>query len=171
MKSETYIISLCMGLLIAGCSNETENIQERKTSSVEASDFSLEVSAPATVEAGESMQVQAVLTYRGNEDIDLYHGEPIVRMSYSGEEGANEYNDIGIQSTLQPGGKMKAKKTFDVKKSGTQHVSASTTSLKVDGEYIEGKGKEEAVTDDMGEIPKNAAQSELVVDPIEIETK
>ncbi|MGY4690805.1 hypothetical protein [Salibacterium sp. K-3] len=171
MKSKTYIIYLCMGLLIAGCGKETENVQEMKTSSVEASGFSLEVNAPVSVEAGETMQVKAVLTYHGNEEIDLYYGEPIIELSYSGEQGKKERNDVGVQSTWQPGDKKVVKETFDVEKTVTGEVSASTTSLKVNGEYIEGKGNEEAVTDDMGEIPENAAQSKLRVEAVELEAR
>ncbi|MFZ4453114.1 hypothetical protein [Salibacterium aidingense] len=169
----------CIALLLAACSAETEPASDsdpsgetnRKTSRIEASGFSLKVNAPTVVEAGELIQVEAVLTHNGEEAVDLYHGDPIIRLSYSGDKGIKEYNDIGRVSTLPPGDKKVVKETFKTKKPGAEKVSATTTSLKVDGEYIEGKGNEKAVTDDMGEISKNAAQSKLRVDPIETEAR
>ncbi len=172
-------IWLCICLLLVGCSNgpgsASNGTQDEETdskkSSIEASGFVLEVNVPTVIEEGELIHVKATLKYNGKEEIELYHGEPIIRLSYSGEPGEKEYNDLGKQSTLQSGDKIVIKENFKAMKPGNYKLFASTTILKVGGEYIEGKGNEHAIKDDMNEIAKKATQSLLKLDPMEIEVR
>lgn len=165
-------VALCLFLFIflVGCNKEIQD-SEAITESVEASDFILKVTTPTVMENGETLNVKGMLKYTGDKAVRVFHGEPIIRYSFSGSEEGRMYEDKGFYTTFKPGQTIEINEYFTVTKTGKHKLSTRTTSLEVNGKSIEGVGNEKYIKGNMNERIIELEKSKLTINPIEIQVK
>jgi uncharacterized lipoprotein NlpE involved in copper resistance len=162
------LMLLSFGLL--GCNNEVNN-PEVITERVEASDFVLEVTTPTVVEEGNILKVKGTLTYIGDKTINLFHGGPIIRFTFTGSNETRAYEDRGYITELKTGQTIEIEDEFQASKTGRQSLVARTTLLKVNGELIEGIGNEKYIKENKNERILELKKSKITLEPIEIVVK
>ncbi len=166
--------SILLSVGISGCQEsnrvEVHDTNESK-SKIEASDFVLEITTPAVVEKGSTLKVNGTLTYKGNDTINLFHGGPVVRFTFTGSNETHTFTDIGLSTELKPGENIEVEDEFYVWKKGKQSLSARTTILEVNGELIEGVGNEKYIKENMNERALEIEKSKITIEPIEIIVK
>ena len=165
-------IIFCLSLIVflVGCNSEIED-QEIVTEEVEASNFILEVTTTTVIENGQTLKVKGTLKYVGDETIELFHGGPIIRFSFTGSNEHRSYEDMGHTTQLETGQIMEVEDEFKVSEVGKHNLIARTTILEVDGEPIAGKGNEEYIKSDMSEQIIELEKSKITLKPIMIEVR
>jgi hypothetical protein len=165
-------VTLCLLIFvfIVGCNKEMQDPQV-VTESVETSDFVLEVTTPTVIEDGKTLKVKGTLKYIGDKTVNLFHGGPIIRFSFTGSNETREYNDKGYSTELKPGQMIEVEDEFKVTKAGKHQLLARTTALQVDGKPIEGEGNEKFIKENMNERILELENSKLTLNPIEIHVK
>ncbi|RSL35091.1 hypothetical protein D7Z54_00515 [Salibacterium salarium] len=139
------------------------------TERIEASEFVLEITTPTVVENGNTLKVKGTLTYIGDKTINLYHGRPIIRFTFSDE--IYEYEDQGFSTELKTGQTIEVENEFQVSKTGKQNLTARTTMLQVNGELIEGIGNEKYIKENMTERAAEIEKSKIALEPFEVLVK
>ncbi|MEC1759798.1 hypothetical protein [Schinkia azotoformans] len=155
-------------VLIVGCANKIED-GSVLTERTEASDFVLEISTPTVAKVGQMLKVKGKLTYVGDKPIELYHGEPIIRFSFTGTDIDYAYTDGGYRTQVKKGQTFEVGSEFKVTEFGKQSLIARTTLIEVDGKVIKGIGNEKYIKNDMSESNKELEDSKITLAPIVIE--
>jgi len=123
---------------LAGCSSIETPAGATVTRTGETSNFRIEVSAPAAVNAGDLLKVNATVTYIGDEPLVVHHGEPIVRFHFTGSDESRGYTDIGYATEFRQGQTIEVEDTFEATKKGKRRLEiAVEEEVRVELEPIE----------------------------------
>lgn len=155
-------------VLIVGCASKIED-GSVLTERTEASDFVLEVTTPTETKVGQTLKVKGELTYVGDKPIELYHGEPIIRFTFTGTDIDHAFTDGGYRTQVQKGQTFEVESEIKVTELGKQSLIARTTLLKVDGKVIKGIGNKKYLKNDMSESDIEIEDSKITSAPIRIE--
>jgi len=190
----TFLLSIT--IVLAGCDGGTSkpeqvNYFEEK---IETQDFVMMLKGPKQIEVGEKFNVTGTLEYKGEEPIELFHGEPIIDIWIKDENKERihtkydvpenyGYTDEGHTTSLDSGDKMQIKDTSDIEvrkiesrrkidSHGSYFLDAKTTILLKEspaGELFEGKNYERFIDEDMTERVKELQKSKIAIEkPIEV---
>lgn len=154
-------------LFLAGCELQNK-LSEPVVESIESEHFRLKVEVPSVLlEEGDKLKVSGSLTYLGDEPIELVHGNPPILLSLAGQGGGTE--DIAIATEMAPGDSITIDTAFTLLDTGIYSLQTETTTLKMDGEFIEGAGVESSKSPE----PRfqESFESRLSLEPIEITVK
>lgn len=133
--------------------------------SIESELFRLEVEIPFTqLESGDNLNVSGTLTYLGDEPIELVHANPPILLSLAEQGGGTE--DIALTTEMAPRDVIIIEESFTLPDPGIYWLKTETTSLRVNGEFIEGAGYENLESTHSG--PQEIFESRLILEPIEI---
>lgn len=75
---------LLLFVFLVSCNSNVEEDQQIVTEKVEVSDFILEVTTTTIIQIGQILKVKGTLTYVGEETVNLFHGSPVIRFSFTG---------------------------------------------------------------------------------------
>lgn len=154
-----------LSLFLFGCTaieEETGSVEE----SIESELFSLTVTAPShTVQAGEDLEVTGTLKYNGKKSIELTHAQPPILLSIDNQGGGQD--DVASTTELSPGEEIVVESTFNLGEQGTYSLTAATTTLEVDGEYVEGAGYDELLDETPPKFHSHV-KSVLAIEPVQI---
>lgn len=120
------MLVLVVSMIIAGCSS-TEKNEDTVTERVIASDFVLEVTTPTVLDTGEAMKVKGTLKYTGSKSVEVFHGKPIIRFSFSGSDEERNYADVGYVTEFKSGQVVEVEDEFMVTKKGKQNLFVDMT--------------------------------------------
>lgn len=151
--------------------NSKSVVHKVVTKKIEASEFVLEITTPTVVENGDTLKVKAALTYTGDRTINLSHGGPIIRFTFTGSDETYVYEALGYVTELKPGQTIEVEDELQVSKTGKQNLSARTTILEVNGVPIEGVGNEKYIKEYMNERDIELEKSKITLEPIEVLVK
>ncbi|AQQ54239.1 hypothetical protein [Planococcus lenghuensis] len=157
-----------LSLYLFGCTANEENVEpvEPVGESIESNLFSLTVTAPSSsVQAGEDFEVTGTLKYNGEKPIELGHAQPPILLSIDEQGGGQE--DMIVETEMSPGEELVIKSTFNLTEQGTYSLRGATTTLTVDGEYIEGAGYEELMDEAPAKFHSHV-KSVLAIEPVQI---
>ena len=112
--------------MLSGCSS-TEKLEDTVTERVVASDFVLEVTTPTVIGTGETMKVKGTLKYTGIKPVEVTHGKPIIRFSFSGSGEERNYTDVGYVTEFKSGQVVEVEDEFMVTKKGKQNLIVDMT--------------------------------------------
>ncbi|WP_145149949.1 hypothetical protein [Paenibacillus xylanexedens] len=113
-------------MIIAGCSS-TEKNEDTVTERVVASDFILEVTTSTVLSMGEAMKVKGTLKYTGSKPVEVFHGKPMIRFSFSGSDEERNYADVGYVTEFKSGQVVEVEDEFIVTKKGKQNLYVEMT--------------------------------------------
>lgn len=164
-----YLSSIFLIFIIFGCKNKSEE-ENFVTEKIEASNFVLEITSPSVIKNGQMLKVEGKLTYVGDVPIELSHGEPIIRFSFTGSD-EHVYTDGGFITKIQTGQTIKVEEEFKVTKAGKQSLKARTTLILVDGKPIKGIGNEEYIKNETNEELIELGNSKITSAPLIINVK
>ncbi|MDJ0332705.1 hypothetical protein [Planococcus sp. S3-L1] len=157
----------CLAVLLfslAGCVQQNK-LSEPVVESIESELFRLEVEIPyAQLESGDNLKVSSTLTYLGDEPIELVHANPPILLSMGEQGGGTE--DIALTTEMAPRDVIIIEESFTLPDPGIYWLKTETTSLRVNGEFIEGAGYENLESTDSG--TQEIFESRLILEPIEI---
>ncbi|WP_419889660.1 hypothetical protein [Paenibacillus xylanexedens] len=120
------MLVLAVSMIIAGCSS-TEKNEDNITEHVVASDFILEVTTPTVLSTGEALKVKGTLKYTGIKPVEVSHGKPIIRFSFSGSNEERNYADVGYVTEFKSGQVIEVEDEFKVTKKGKQNLFVDMT--------------------------------------------
>ncbi|MCF7756746.1 hypothetical protein KQ941_20125 [Paenibacillus xylanexedens] len=120
------MLVLVISMIIAGCSS-TEKNEDNITEHVVASDFVLEVTTPTVLGTGEALKVKGTIKYTGIKPVEVSHGEPIIRFSFSGSNEQRNYADVGYVTEFKSGQVVEVEDEFIVTKKGKQNLIVDMT--------------------------------------------
>jgi hypothetical protein len=141
------------------------------TESSDASNFTLEVTTPTNIKNGDTLKLIGKLTYKGEEPIELTYGEPIILFSFTGTEEERENTLVEYFSKIQPGQVIEVVEEFIATKRGKQELVVRTTSLLVNGDFIQGIGNETYAENAQNERIRELQNSTITLEPIMIKVK
>lgn len=122
------MLVLVVSMIVAGCSSkEKEKNEDNVIERVVASDFVLEVTTPTVLGTGEALKVKGNLKYTGIKPVEVSHGEPIIRFSFSGSDEERNYADVGYVTELKSGQVVEVEDEFIVTKKGKQNLIVDMT--------------------------------------------
>ena len=187
------VVGLALGGVVLAGANEKTADQDDKSAGqtepldaafveeVRTSDFILSVQVPEEVKAGEIFTLRGTLEYIGDEDIRLFHGNPVIRFFVVDDDGKYVANDLfdyprvytleGVWTRLGSGQEMRVEDTWKIDHPGQYELIAATTLLANEcpwEELFEGKNYERFIRDDMTERVKELRRSRIATAPIEI---
>lgn len=113
------MLVLVVSMIIAGCSS-TEKNEDTITERVVTSDFILEVTTPTVLSTGEILKVKGTLKYTGIKLVEVTHGKPIIRFSFSGSNEQRNYADVGYVTEFKSGQVVEVEDEFIVTKKGNK---------------------------------------------------
>ncbi|WP_340018133.1 hypothetical protein [Paenibacillus sp. FSL H3-0457] len=120
------MLVLVVSMIIAGCSS-TEKNEDTITERVVTSDFILEVTTPTVLSTGEILKVKGTLKYTGIKLVEVTHGKPIIRFSFSGSNEQRNYADVGYVTEFKSGQVVEVEDEFIVTKKGKQNLIVDMT--------------------------------------------
>lgn len=164
---KSYLRLVVLLFFLAGCMQQ-DKLSEPIVESIESDLFRLKVEIPsASLEKGNTLKVSGTLTYFGDEPIELVHANPPILLSVAGQGGGTE--DIAITTEMAHGDVITIDTSFMLADLGTYSLETETTTLRVNGEYIEGAGYENLKAPE----PRfqESFESKLSFKPIEITVK
>ncbi|WP_336765066.1 hypothetical protein [Paenibacillus sp. USHLN196] len=126
MSSNIIMLVLVVSMIFAGCSSKEKN-EYTITERVVASDFVLEVTTPTVLGTGEALKVKGTLKYTGIKPVEVFHGKPIIRFSFSGSNEERSYMDIGYFTEFKSGQVVEVEDEFMVTKRGKQNLFVDMT--------------------------------------------
>ncbi|WP_340399121.1 hypothetical protein [Paenibacillus sp. FSL H8-0079] len=128
MSNNILMLVLVVSMIVAGCSSkEKEKNEDNVIERVVASDFVLEVTTPTVLGTGEALKVKGNLKYTGIKPVEVSHGEPIIRFSFSGSDEERNYADVGYVTELKSGQVVEVEDEFIVTKKGKQNLIVDMT--------------------------------------------
>lgn len=119
MSNSILMLVSVVFAMLSGCSS-TEKIEDKVTERVVASDFVLEVTTPTVIGTGETMKVKGTLKYTGIKPVEVTHGKPIIRFSFSGSNEERNYTDVGYVTEFISGQVVEVEDEFMVTKKGNK---------------------------------------------------
>ncbi len=160
---------------------QTEPLDAAFVEEVRTSDFILSVEVPEEMRAGEIFTLRGTLEYIGDEDIRLFHGNPVIRFFVVDDDGKYVANDFfdhlrgytleGVWTRLGSGQRMKVEDTWKIDHPGQYELIAATTLLANEcpwEELFEGKNYERFLRDVMSGRVRELTRSRIATGPIEI---
>lgn len=126
MSNSILMLVSVVFAMLSGCSS-TEKIEDKVTERVVASDFVLEVTTPTVIGTGETMKVKGTLKYTGIKPVEVTHGKPIIRFSFSGSNEERNYTDVGYVTEFKSGQVVEVEDEFMVTKKGKQNLIVDMT--------------------------------------------
>ncbi|MBD8839137.1 MULTISPECIES: hypothetical protein [Paenibacillus] len=126
MSNSILMLVSVVFAMLSGCSS-TEKIEDKVTERVVASDFVLEVTTPTVIGTGETMKVKGTLKYTGIKPVEVTHGKPIIRFSFSGSNEERNYTDVGYVTEFISGQVVEVEDEFMVTKKGKQNLIVDMT--------------------------------------------
>jgi len=120
------MLVLVISTIFAGCSPKEKN-EDTITERVVTSDFVIEVTTPTVLSTGETLKVKGTLKYTGIKPVEVSHGEPIIRFSFSGSNEERNYTDVGYVTEFKSGQVIEVEDEFRVTKKGKQNLSLDMT--------------------------------------------
>ncbi|OMF59944.1 hypothetical protein BK141_24100 [Paenibacillus sp. FSL R5-0765] len=120
------MLVLAVSMTIAGCSSTDKN-EDNVTERVVATDFILEVTTPTVLSTGETLKVKGTLKYTGIKPVEVTHGKPIIRFSFSGSNEQRNYADVGYVTEFKLGQVVEVEDEFIVTKKGKQNLIVDMT--------------------------------------------
>lgn len=120
------MLVLVASMIFAGCSPKEKN-EDTITERVVTSDFILEVTTPTVSGTGETMKVKGTLKYTGVKPVEVFHGKPIIRFSFSGSNEERNYTDVGYVTEFKSGQVVEVEDEFIVTKKGKQNLIVDMT--------------------------------------------
>ncbi|NMI07854.1 hypothetical protein HF638_28045 [Paenibacillus sp. SZ31] len=128
MSNNILMLVLVVSMIVAGCSSkEKEKNEDNVIERVVASDFVLEVTTPTVLSTGETIKVQGTLKYTGIKPVEVFHGKPIIRFSFSGSNEERNYADVGYVTEFKSGQVVEVEDEFIVTKKGKQNLFVDMT--------------------------------------------
>lgn len=122
------MLVLVVSMIVAGCSSkEKEKNEDNVIERVVASDFVLEVTTPTVLGTGEALKVKGTLKYTGINPVEIFHGKPIIRFSFSGSNEERNYADVGYVTEFKSGQVVEVEDEFIVTKKGKQNLFVDMT--------------------------------------------
>ncbi|MGE6573617.1 hypothetical protein ACQKFM_01740 [Paenibacillus xylanexedens] len=126
MSNKILMLVLVISTIFAGCSPKEKN-EDTITERVVTSDFVLEVTTPTVLGTGETMKVKGTLKYTGIKPVEVSHGKPIIRFSFSGSNEERNYADVGYVTEFKSGQVVEIEDEFKVTKKGKQNLFVDMT--------------------------------------------
>ncbi|MBT2284152.1 hypothetical protein J7E78_11450 [Paenibacillus polymyxa] len=126
MSNNILMLVLVVSMIFAGCSPKEKN-EDTITERVVTSDFVLEVTTPTVLSTGETLKVKGTLKYTGIKPVEVSHGEPIIRFSFSGSDEERNYKDVGYVTEFKSGQVVEVEDEFMVTKKGKQNLIVDMT--------------------------------------------
>ncbi|WP_339805958.1 hypothetical protein MKY66_22245 [Paenibacillus sp. FSL R5-0766] len=126
MSNSILMLVLAVSMTIAGCSSTDKN-EDNVTERVVATDFILEVTTPTVLSTGETLKVKGTLKYTGIKPVEVTHGKPIIRFSFSGSNEQRNYADVGYVTEFKLGQVVEVEDEFIVTKKGKQNLIVDMT--------------------------------------------
>ncbi|MGE6664874.1 hypothetical protein [Paenibacillus xylanexedens] len=126
MSNKILMLVLVISTIFAGCSPKEKN-EDTITERVVTSDFVLEVTTPTVLGTGETMKVKGTLKYTGIKPVEVSHGKPIIRFSFSGSNEERNYADVGYYTEFKSGQVVEVEDEFKVTKKGKQNLFVDMT--------------------------------------------
>lgn len=120
------MLVLVVSMIFAGCSPKEKN-EDTITERVVTSDFILEVTTPTVLSTGEILKVKGTLKYTGIKPVEVTHGKPIIRFSFSGSNEERNYTDVGYVTEFKSGQVIEVEDEFKVTKKGKQNLFVDMT--------------------------------------------
>ncbi|WP_165790036.1 hypothetical protein [Paenibacillus sp. GM1FR] len=126
MSSSILMLVLVVSMIFAGCSPKEKN-EDTITERVVATDFILEVTTPTVLSTGETLKVKGTLKYTGIKPVEVTHGKPIIRFSFSGSNEQRNYADVGYVTEFKSGQVVEVEDECIVTKKGKQNLIVDMT--------------------------------------------
>ncbi|MBP2245874.1 hypothetical protein [Paenibacillus xylanexedens] len=126
MSNNILMLVLVISMIFAGCSPKEKN-EDTITERVVASDFIFEVTTPTVLGTGEALKVKGTLKYTGIKPVEVSHGKPIIRFSFSGSNEERNYADVGYVTEFKSGQVIEVEDEFKVTKKGKQNLFVDMT--------------------------------------------
>ncbi|MEK4367108.1 hypothetical protein [Paenibacillus sp. FSL R5-0473] len=126
MSNNILMLVLVVSMIFAGCSPKEKN-EDTITERVVTSDFILEVTTPTVLGTGEALKVKGILKYTGIKPVEVSHGKPIIRFSFSGSNEQRNYADVGYVTEFKSGQVVEVEDEFIVTKKGKQNLIVDMT--------------------------------------------
>ncbi|WP_338706796.1 hypothetical protein [Paenibacillus amylolyticus] len=126
MSNNILMLVLVVSMIFAGCSPKEKN-EDTITERVVTSDFILEVTTPTVLSTGEILKVKGTLKYTGIKPVEVSHGEPIIRFSFSGSNEQRNYADVGYVTEFKSGQVVEVEDECIVTKKGKQNLIVDMT--------------------------------------------
>lgn len=120
------MLVLVISMIFAGCSSKEKN-EDMITERVVTSDFIFEVTTPTVLGTGEALKVKGTLKYTGIKPVEVTHGKPIIRFSFSGSNEQRNYADVGYYTEFKSGQVVEVEDEFIVTKKGKQNLFVDVT--------------------------------------------
>lgn len=120
------MLVLVISMIFAGCSSKEKN-EDMITERVVTSDFIFEVTTPTVLGTGEALKVKGTLKYTGIKPVEVSHGKPIIRFSFSGSNEQRNYADVGYVTEFKSGQVVEVEDEFIVTKKGKQNLIVDMT--------------------------------------------
>ncbi|PJN52351.1 hypothetical protein PAEAM_47560 [Paenibacillus sp. GM1FR] len=120
------MLVLVVSMIFAGCSPKEKN-EDTITERVVATDFILEVTTPTVLSTGETLKVKGTLKYTGIKPVEVTHGKPIIRFSFSGSNEQRNYADVGYVTEFKSGQVVEVEDECIVTKKGKQNLIVDMT--------------------------------------------
>ncbi|MDP5274009.1 hypothetical protein [Chengkuizengella axinellae] len=180
MRSYLFTLFILVALILSGCSEDNIDPQI-KNKSISSSNLDLKINTPTVVKKKNSFIIKTSLLYNGSEEIELFSGDPIIRVYIYDEKGMDvrglEYSDLGVNRKLKPGESIDIKEEIRIKDPGEYEIVIQTTELEINGQLIDGIGYEKYIK----ELKKNkpnvpdwyveAQKSKIIIDDLVLTVK
>lgn len=126
-------IGLLIISLLTACGRSTGN-STPLTETEENSLFTLKTTISELPAPGEKLKIHSTLTYKGEEDISLMHGEPIVRIKVIDKSNDSVvepmmYIAVMTESKVKPDTTFTQERSVEIPSAGTYEVEVTTTAL------------------------------------------
>lgn len=127
------LVGLLIISLLTACGRSTGN-STPITETEESSLFTLQATINELPSPGEELDIQSTLTYKGEENIQLMHGEPIIRIKVIDKSTDSViepmmYTAVITESKIAPGATFTEERSVEIPSTGTYEVEVTTTAL------------------------------------------